>query len=93
MTNDELIEQLPHLATILCSNPTWLDCAVNAEEASEITGISVESLARYRSRGGGPKFLRPHVDGYELRIVRYFRRDLYEWLLANGRVSNTFENR
>ena len=93
MTNDELIEVYPFLSMILDKDPTWLDSAVSAEEASRITGVSVDSLARYRSRGGGPRFLRPRVEGQELRVVRYFRRDLFEWLLSGGRRANTFADR
>ncbi|GGF68795.1 hypothetical protein GCM10011332_23660 [Terasakiella brassicae] len=93
MLNDELIEKYPFLKLLLERDPTWLDSAVSAEEASRLTGVSVDSLARYRSRGGGPHFLRPRVHGQELRIVRYFRRDLFEWLLSGGRLENTFDDR
>jgi hypothetical protein len=88
-----ILNTYPELQTLLEKDPTWLDCAVNAEEAAKITGISVDALARYRSRSGGPRFLRPTIEGQELRIVRYFRRDLYEWLLSGGRRDNTFDCR
>ncbi len=88
-----IIDQYPFLKLLLERDPTWLDSAVSAEEASRLTGVSVDSLARYRSRGGGPYFLRPRVEGQELRIVRYFRRDLFEWLLSGGRLENTFDDR
>ncbi len=80
-----ILDQYPELQPILEREPTWLDCAVTASEAAKITGLSVDALARYRSRSGGPRFLRPQIDGHELRIVRYFRRDLYGWLLSGGR--------
>jgi predicted DNA-binding transcriptional regulator AlpA len=68
---------------VLRDNPAWLDEAVTPEEASRITGVPVCTLATWRSRGGGPLFVK--LGG---RSVRYQRRDLFTWL-ASRRRANT----
>lgn len=65
--------------------PGWLDEAVDTDEAARITGVPIETLTTMRSRGGGPHFIRPKGT----RIVRYFRRHLFAWLLSGGLKSNT----
>ena len=71
---------LPALGEILKDNPSWLDEAVTTAEASRITGISVCTLHTWRSRGGGPPFLK--LGG---RSVRYQRRALFKWMAARTR--------
>lgn len=68
---------------VLEKNPTWLDEAVATGEASRITGVPACTLATWRSRGGGPQFLK--LGG---RTVRYQRRALFAWM-AEHRRSNT----
>ncbi len=72
-------QSLPQLDDILQSNPGWLDEAVNASVASKLTGVPVCTLATWRSRGGGPRFLKLG------RVVRYRRRALFEWMTARER--------
>lgn len=63
-------------------NPAWLDEAVATEEASQITGVPACTLATWRSRGGGPPFLK--LGG---RIVRYQRRALFAWMAKHSRTN------
>lgn len=72
-------------AAILARQPGWLDEAVTTEEASRITGVPVATLVTLRSRGGGPRYVVPRRS----RLVRYFRRDIYYWLLSGGLRKNT----
>ncbi|GJL92613.1 helix-turn-helix transcriptional regulator [Hyphococcus sp.] len=69
----------PPLEEIARANPGWFDEAVNAAEAAKVTGVPPATLATWRSRGGGPKFLKLG------RVVRYRRRALYEWMAARER--------
>jgi len=85
MTNDELLTHYPALAGILSKQQDWLDQAVTTEEAAQITGVPISTLVTLRSKGGGPVYLRPNG----LRLVRYFRRNLYAWLLSGGVKHNT----
>lgn len=69
----------PPLDEIARANPGWFDEAVNASEAAKLTGVPPATLATWRSRGGGPKFLKLG------RVVRYRRRTLFEWMAARER--------
>jgi hypothetical protein len=73
---------LPALDDLLRDNPTWLDEAVTTAEASRILGVPACTLATWRSRGGGPPFLK--LGG---RAVRYQRRGLFEWLISRQRIN------
>lgn len=84
-TADDILCLMPNLRDILDRNPSWLDEAVDTDEASRITGVPVDSLVTMRSRGGGPVHVRPKGT----RLVRYFRRHLYQWLLSGGLKRNT----
>jgi len=84
-TTTDLLNQLPHLREILQRYPDWLERAVDTKDAAEITGIPVTTLVSLRSKGGGPRFIRPAGT----RICRYFRRHLYQWLLSGGLKDNT----
>jgi hypothetical protein len=81
----DIVKLLPQLRDLLTQNPGWLDEAIDTEEASRITGVPVDSLVTMRSRGGGPIHIRPKGT----RLVRYFRRHLYQWLLSGGLKRNT----
>jgi hypothetical protein len=72
---------LPSFADILQDNPGWLDEAVTTAEASRITGFPVCTLHTWRSRGGGPPFLKVGS------AVRYQRRALFEWMAARQRAN------
>ena len=72
MTNGS--DLFPGFDRFLQDNPAWLDEAVPTEEASRITGVPACTLATWRSRGGGPPFLK--LGG---RTVRYQRRALFTW--------------
>lgn len=75
--------ELPGLDEVLKSCPGWLDEAVDTVEASRIIGCAVATLNTWRSRGGGPLFIK--VGG---RAVRYQRRQLFQFL-AEHRRRNT----
>lgn len=87
-TIDNILRLLPELRQILSANPGWLDEAVDTEEAARITGVPIDSLVTMRSRGGGPIHIRPKGT----RLVRYFRRHLYHWLLSGGLKRNTADD-
>jgi len=70
------------------NNPAWLDEAVPTEEASRITGVPACTLATWRSRGGGPPFLK--LGG---RTVRYQRRALFAWMAEHCRTNTADRGR
>ena len=80
----QLNTELPSLADVLKSNPTWLDEAVDTAEASRITGLAVATLSTLRSRGGGPSFIKVGQ-----RAVRYQRRQLLQFLAERRRSSTS----
>jgi predicted DNA-binding transcriptional regulator AlpA len=59
------------------------DRLMNEHEAAEVLCYSVRALQNWRSRGGGPKFIKVSA-----RSVRYRRRDLLDWIEART-VANT----
>jgi hypothetical protein len=59
------------------------DGRMNVENAAAYIGLSKKTLAMYRWRGTGPKFVKRGR-------VFYYRKDLDEWLRA-GRASSTAE--
>jgi phage terminase Nu1 subunit (DNA packaging protein) len=58
----------------------WLEQAVTTGEASRMTGVAVATLETWRSRGGGPPFLK-----LGRRNVRYQRRVLLAWMAEHER--------
>jgi predicted DNA-binding transcriptional regulator AlpA len=48
---------------------------LTAEEVAEITGLSVETLAQWRSQKRGPYFVK-----ISRNFVRYWQSDLHGWL-------------
>lgn len=76
----EAIETLPPLAEILTRNPGWLEEAISTRAASRLTGVSVCTLETWRSRGGGPKFIKIGA-----KMIRYQRRSLLEWMARQER--------
>ncbi len=75
--------RLPSLSDILVKNPGWLEEAVSTRAASRLTGVPVCTLETWRSRGGGPRFLK-----LGSKTVRYQRRELLDWM-AGARRRNT----
>lgn len=73
------LPSLPTLDELTRANPGWFDEAVNAETAGKLTGVPPCTLATWRSRGGGPRFMKLG------RVVRYRRRALLEWMAARER--------
>ena len=72
--------KLPALSEILSKNPGWLEEAVSTRAASRITGVPICTLETWRSRGGGPPFLK-----LGSKTVRYQRRELLEWMAGQRR--------
>lgn len=70
------VYSLPSLPEILADNPGWLEEAVDTRAASKMTGVPVQTLETWRSRGGGPKFLKLGA-----KTVRYQRRELLDWMV------------
>jgi len=73
---------LPSLSDILADNPGWLEEAVNTRGASRLTGVPVTTLETWRSRGGGPRFLKLGA-----KTVRYQRRELLRWMARQQRAN------
>jgi hypothetical protein len=71
---------IPTLAEILKDNPGWFDEAITTLEASRIVGFPPCTLHTWRTRGGGPTFLK-----LGSHSVRYQRRALFEWLAQHQR--------
>ena len=65
----------PELEEILQGNPGWLDEAIDTPSVSQLTGVPICTLTTWRSRGGGPRFLKLG------KSVRYRRRAL-SWMSA-----------
>lgn len=76
----ETSQRLPSLKDMLAKNPGWLEEAVSTRAASRLTGVPVCTLETWRSRGGGPPFLKLGA-----KTVRYQRRDLLDWMAAGHR--------
>lgn len=79
----ETLSQLPSLKTILSENPGWLDEAISTPAASTLTGVPVCTLETWRSRGGGPPFLKLG------KTVRYQRRALFNWMARKQRKNTS----
>lgn len=58
------------------------DGRLDTLNAAKYLGISLKTLAMMRTRGTGPKFIKPG------RIF-YYKADLTEWLVAKGKMTNT----
>ncbi len=56
---------------------------VDAETASRMLGVAVQTLARWRTEGRAPRFAKIG------RAVRYSRRELEEFIAARMRTSTT----
>ena len=59
------------------------DAMLYGPEAAHLSGQSNRTLEAYRSRGGGPPFVRIG------RAIRYRRGDLLDWLAARRRTSTS----
>tara|TARA_R110000787_G_scaffold269703_1_gene376564 strand:+ start:968 stop:1234 length:267 start_codon:yes stop_codon:yes gene_type:complete len=66
----------PELEEILQGNPGWLDEAIDTPSVSQLTGVPICTLTTWRSRGGGPRFLKLG------KSVRYRRRAVLSWMSA-----------
>ncbi len=60
------------------------DRLMNEHEAAEVLCYSVRALQNWRSRGGGPKFIKVSA-----RSIRYRRRDLLDWIEARTVASTS----
>lgn len=76
--------ELPSLTEILRDNPGWLDEAVDTSEAGRIIGFPACTLNTWRSRGGGPAFIK--VGDHS---VRYQRRSLFRFLSERQRLNTS----
>lgn len=68
----------------IVDDPDWLNGVVDSAEASRLLGISVATLNTWRSRGGGPEFIKVGC-----RAVRYQRKQLMRFLTENRRISTS----
>ena len=58
---------------------------LDPKEASEVLGLSFETLEGYRTRGVPLRYFSPPGT----RIVRYAERDVLAWLAAGARYSTS----
>lgn len=58
------------------------DGRLDTLNAAKYLGLSLKTLAMMRSRGTGPKFIKPG------RIF-YYKGDLIEWLVSKGKMTTT----
>jgi len=77
------LADLPELLVLLDATGDWW---LRTEQAAAIIDVSPDTLAAWRSDGGGPPYTRLRNQ----RLVRYRLRDVLEWLLVN-RVRSTAE--
>lgn len=61
---------------------TFPDGRMDVPNASSYLGLGEKTLAMMRCQGTGPKYIKRG------RIF-YFKEDLDEWLLSNGKLSST----
>ena len=52
------------------------------KETAKILGFSIRTLQKWRSNGGGPRFVRVSA-----RAIRYRREDLEQWIEDRVRTS------
>jgi predicted DNA-binding transcriptional regulator AlpA len=71
--NDNAMQTPPASA-----RPAWAASSklLTADEVAEITGLSIETLAQWRSQGKGPLYLK-----ISRNCVRYRQSDLDAWLV------------
>lgn len=55
-------------------DPDYLDRLLNEQQAAEFLSYSVRALQNWRTRGGGPQYVK-----VSSRSIRYRRRDLIAW--------------
>ncbi len=66
-------------------DPDHLDRLITETEAAQFLGYTIRALQNWRTRGGGPYFVKVSA-----RSIRYRRRDLISW--ADDRLqANTSE--
>ena len=58
---------------------------MRTRDAAAYCALSARTLEAFRSKGGGPAYLKPPGR----RLVRYRREDLDAWLCAGRRTSTT----
>lgn len=59
---------------ILEFNRDFSDRLLTSQEAADMLGVAVDTLANWRLQGKGPRWLRVH------RLIRYWLSDLLKWL-------------
>ena len=61
------------------------DGRMDTKNASVYSGLSEKTLAMKRSAGTGPKYIKKGK-------VFYFRTDVDEWLMSEGKISSTSQS-
>jgi len=63
-----------------CGKPEYgIEALLTPAQAAEVLGVQIQTLAKWRCYGDGPKFI--HVG----RLCRYRPKDLREWIEENQR--------
>ena len=88
---------MPHPSVIVESAPAALDsipsailtdpALTDAQVSAALGGISIDTLAQWRHRGVGPRFVKIG------RSVRYLRSDVEQWLREARRQSTAKADR
>ncbi|MBF0268681.1 MAG: helix-turn-helix domain-containing protein [Alphaproteobacteria bacterium] len=56
-------------------DPDFLDRLLTERETAQLLGYTRKALQKWRSEGGGPRYIR-----VSCRSIRYRRRDLLAWI-------------
>ena len=70
--------------TISELTPDYLHCLIDERIAAQFLGYSCRALQNWRTRGGGPPYVKVSA-----RSVRYRRRELMSWAEAKLRSHST----
>lgn len=62
------------------------DGRLDTQNAAKYIGVSVKTLAQWRTQGKGPKFIKRGR-------VFYYRKDIDEWLTEDGLLQSTTQSK
>lgn len=62
----------------------YMNMLLHENDAADFLSVSVRSLQGWRSKGGGPQYVK-----ISARAIRYRRKDLIEWLESKLRCNTS----
>lgn len=66
------------------NDPDYLDRLIPERDAADFLGYTMRALQNWRTRGGGPAFIK-----VSSRSIRYRRRDLMVWIESKLATNTT----